>query len=163
MNNEKTIIERFHHYTTWLDTLTDIEEARLYQPIAEGKWSAAEIIAHITKWDIHLREVVLPAVRNGEGMTFPDFESFNQQASDYASSGLSFTELLAQAKSARLLLVKELEEMPLDRLKMHLTSNGDTHCPYTGTPYSLLYTVEEFTQHDHHHQQQVRQFLQQHV
>ena len=135
----------------------------MYQPIAEGKWSPAEIITHITKWDIHLREVVLPAIRNGEGMTFPDFGPFNQQASDYAKSGLSFAELLAQAKAARLLLIKELVEMPLDRLTMPLTSNGETHCPFTGTPYSLLYTIEEFTQHDHHHQGQVMQFLQQHV
>ena len=159
MNDEKTIIERFGHYTAWLDTLKDIEEIRLHHPIAAGKWSAAEIIAHIAKWDVHLREVVLPAVRNGEGMTFPDFEPFNQQASAYATSGLPFAELLTQAKSARLLLVEELEAMPLDRLTMPLTSNGETHCPFTGLPYSLLYTIEEFTQHDHHHQGQVMQFL----
>ena len=163
MNDEKMIIERFGHYTAWLDTLKDIEEMRLYHPIAEGKWSLAEIIAHIAKWDIHLREVVLPAVRNREGMTFPDFAPFNQQASDYAKSGLPFAELLTQAKSARLLLVKELEAMPLDRLTMPLTSNGETHCPFTGAPYSLLYTIEEFTLHDYHHQEQVRQYLQQTV
>ena len=64
INNNK-IIERFQHYTSWLDSLTTIDEKRMYQPIAEGKWSSAEIVAHITKWDIHLREVALPAVRNG--------------------------------------------------------------------------------------------------
>ena len=96
-------------------------------------------------------------------MTFPDFGPFNQQASDYAKSGTPFAELLAQAKAARLVLVKELVEMPLDRLTLTLTSNGETHCPFTGTLYSLLYTIEEFTQHDDHHQGQIMQYLQIHV
>ena len=84
-------------------------------------------------------------MRNEEGMTFPDFGPFNQQASAYATSGLPFAGLLTQAKSARLLLAEELEAMPLDRLTMPLTSNGETHCPFTALPYSLLYTIEEFT------------------
>ena len=80
INNNK-IIERFQHDTSWLDSLTTIDEKRMYQPIAEGKWSS---------------------VRNGEGMTFPDFGSFNQQASDYSKSDLPIAELLAQAKYLQL-------------------------------------------------------------
>ena len=82
------MIERFGDCTAWLDTLKDIEEIRLYHPITEGKWSVAEIVAHLAKWDVHLGETVLRAVRNGEGLTFLDFEPFNQQASTYAKSGL---------------------------------------------------------------------------
>ena len=163
MKQPDLIIEQFYQYATWLDMLAEKDETFMYEPIEEGKWSVAEIIAHITKWDEHLLEVVLPAVRSGEGMTFPDFEPFNRQASDYAASGISLAELLAHAKSARRLLVKELKEMPLNQLTLMLPSNGETHCPFTGTPYSLLYVVEEFIQHDHHHQRQVMQFLQQHV
>ena len=100
--NSNKIIERFQHDTSWLDSLASIDEKRMYQPIAEGKWSSAETVAYITKWDIHLRETVLPAVRNGEGMTFPDFGSFNQQASDYSKSDLPIAELLAQAKYLQL-------------------------------------------------------------
>ena len=70
-------------------------------------------------------------------MEFPDFEPFNKKASDYAKSGISQSTLLMEAKDTRELLVKELNEIPADKLNKSLTSNGAAHCPHTGTPYSL--------------------------
>jgi len=55
--------------------------------------------------------------------------------------------------------VKELNELPTEALNKSLTANRITHCPHTGTPYSLIYIVKEFTDHDNHHKGQIIQFL----
>ena len=159
MNEEANIIADFSKYSSWLNTLVDMNETLWSKPIAKGKWSISEIIAHIINWDNHLLSEVIPSVRKEKGMEFPDFDTYNKKASDYAKSGISQSKLLKEAKDTRELLVKELNELPTEKLTKSLTSNGITHCPHTGTPYSLIYIVKEFTDHDNHHKRQIIQFL----
>ncbi|RPJ94399.1 DinB family protein [Rummeliibacillus sp. TYF005] len=156
---ETTIINEFSNYSSWLNTLEDMEETLWSKPIAKGKWSVSEIIAHIINWDNHLISEVIPAVQSGKGMEFPDFNTHNKTASNYAKSGISKSKLLEEAKNTRKRLVKELNELPNELLNKSITSNGVTHCPHTGTPYSLIYIVKEFIDHDHHHKGQIIQFL----
>lgn len=159
MSEVKNIISNFSHYSSWLSTLEEINETLWSKPIAEGKWSVSEIIAHIMNWDNYLLTEILPSVQNEKGMEFPDFDTYNKKASSYAKSGISQSKLLEEAKDTRELLVKELNELPTEKLKNSLTANGVTHCPHTGTPYSLIYFVKEFTDHDNHHKRQIIQFL----
>lgn len=159
MSEVKSIIRHFNHYSSWLITLEEVDETLWFKPIADGKWSVSEIIAHIMNWDNYLLTEILPSVQNEKGMEFPDFGIHNQKASNYAKSGISQSKLLEEAKDTRELLVKELNELPIEKLKKSLTANGVTHCPHTGTPYSLIYIVKEFTDHDNHHQRQIIQFL----
>ncbi|MGG2015726.1 DinB family protein [Bacillus sp. S10(2024)] len=159
MSEVKNIISHFNHYSLWLTTLKEIDETLWFKPIADGKWSVSEIIAHIMNWDNHLLTEVLPSVQNEKGMKFPDFDTHNKKAANYAKSGISQSKLLEEAKNTRELLVKELNELSTEKLKRPLTANGVTHCPHTGTPYSLIYIVKEFTDHDNHHQRQIIQFL----
>jgi hypothetical protein len=35
------------------------------------------------------------------------------------------------------------------------TANGVSHCPHTGKPYTLLYIIQEFMEHDEHHKKQI--------
>ena len=152
-------ISNLSNYSSWLKTLVDLDETLWSKPISKGKWSVSEIIAHITAWDHHILSEVIPSVRKEKGMEYPDFEPFNKKASDYAKSGISQSTLLIEAKDTRELLVKELNEIPAEKLNKSLTSNGVTHCPHTGTPYSLKQIVKEFTDHDHHHKEQIIHFL----
>lgn len=152
MSEVKNIISNFSHYSSWLSTLEEIDETLWFKPIAEGKWSVSEIIAHIMNWDNHLLTEVLPSVQNEKGMDFPDFDTYNKKASNYAKSGISQFELLKEAKDTRELLVKELNEFTTEELNKSLTTNN-------GTPYSLIYIVKEFTDHDSHHKEQIIQFL----
>ncbi|RIJ64503.1 DinB family protein [Rummeliibacillus sp. POC4] len=156
---ETTIINEFSKYSSWLNTLEDMEEILWSKPIAKGKWSVNEIIAHIKNWDHHLLYEVIPAVQSGKGMEFPDFNTHNKIASNYAKFGISKSKLLEEAKNTRKRLVKELNELPNELLNKSVTSNGVSHCPHTGTPYSLIYIVKEFIDHDHHHKGQIIQFL----
>ncbi|PEB51395.1 hypothetical protein CON65_11070 [Bacillus pseudomycoides] len=156
---ENKIINNFKEYSSWLSTLKDMEEEFWTTPISEGKWTVAEIISHIMNWDKYLLSKILPLVREGKGMEFPDFDIYNKIASDYAKSGISPIKLLEEAKDKRELLVKELSVMPADKLNEHLTANGVSHCPHTGMSYSLLYIIKEFVDHDNHHKRQITQFL----
>lgn len=159
MREETNIISGFSKYSSWLNTLEDLDETLWSKPMAKGKWSVSEVIAHIINWDNHLLSEVIPSVRNEKGMEFPDFDTHNKKASDYAKSGITQSKLLKEAKDTRELLVKELNELPTEKLSKPLTANGVTHCPHTGTPYSLIYITKEFTDHDNHHKGQIIQFL----
>lgn len=156
---ENNIIHGFQQYSSWVSTLNEIDGNLWTTSIAEGKWAIREIIVHITKWDEHIISQVLPSVRNDGGMIFPEFDSFNKAATEYAKSGISQLQLLEEASETRERLVKELHEMPIEKLTKSLTANGASHCPHTGTPYSLIYIVKEFSDHDHHHKRQIEQFL----
>ena len=160
---EAHTIKAFNEYFSWISRLKEIDERLWTKPIAEGKWSIREIIAHITNWDHHLLSNVLPAVRNERGMEFPDFDTYNRLATDYAQSGITKAQLIEKAIATRKQLVRELREMPIKNLNKPLTSNGVTHCPVTGTPYSLLYIIKEFTDHDNHHKKQIHHFLEIHT
>ncbi|GGE02951.1 DinB family protein [Paenibacillus nasutitermitis] len=150
---ENTIL-RYKEFTEWTDTLHDVNESIWLQPIAEGKASVGEIISHLKNWDTYLIYTIIPAIKNGEGMVFPDFDSFNKMAYEYARSGISKDRLLDEYKQTRLQLVEKLLTEP-DVAAKHVTAGGVEICPHTGTPYSLLYIIHEFNDHDNHHRNQI--------
>ncbi|MBU9723291.1 MULTISPECIES: DinB family protein [Bacillaceae] len=159
MSEERNIIHSFGEFSTWLSTLEDLDETLWSKPISEGKWSVSEIVAHIMNWDHHLLFEVIPSVREGKGMEFPECDPFNKKASDYAKSGVSQAKLLKEVRYKRELLVKELHTVPTVMLNKPLTVNGETHCPHTGLPYSLIVITHHFIYHDQHHQKQITEFL----
>ncbi|WLR42331.1 DinB family protein [Bacillus carboniphilus] len=162
MGEEKEIITRFSEYLNWLREIEKIDESKWSEPIAKGKWSVSEIIGHIMYWDRYLITEVLSSIRQGNEITFPEFDSFNHQASFYVRSGGSQAALIKEAIEARGSLVKGLYELPTATLKKQVTVNGVADCPHTGNPYTLLYIVEEFIEHDHHHQKQVERSITRH-
>ncbi|PEI83953.1 DinB family protein [Bacillus toyonensis] len=156
---ENKIIHDFNEYSIWLNTLKGMKEELWVAPISEGKWTIGEIVSHIMNWDECLLSKVLPSVREGQGVEFPDFNTYNKIASSYAKSGISKMKLLEEAKAKRELLVKEIRLLPARNLKKPVTANGVSHCPHTGTPYFLIYIIKEFVDHDNHHKRQVMHFL----
>ncbi|KFM98837.1 DinB family protein [Bacillus clarus] len=156
---ENKIIHNFKKYSIWVSTLKEMKEELWTIPISQEKWTVGEIISHIMNWDEYLLSEILPSVRKGQGMEFPDFDTYNKIASNYAKSGISKKKLIEEAKNKRELLVKELSLLSADKLNEHVTANGVVYCPHTGTPYSLIYIIKEFVDHDNHHKRQVTQFL----
>ncbi|MFC7366704.1 MULTISPECIES: DinB family protein [Bhargavaea] len=154
----RKIIHEFGAYSNWLEKIKTIDSLVLMKPIAEGKWSPGEIIAHILKWDEHLNSSVIPDVLEGEGMEFPEFGTFNRRAADYARTIMP-EELILEARDARNRLVSRLLQLPQEVLVRPVPSNGETRCPHTGSPYTLIYIIGDFIYHDHHHQKQVDDFL----
>ncbi|WP_261303368.1 DinB family protein [Paenibacillus andongensis] len=151
---DQNTILRYKEFTEWTDTLREVEDTIWLRPIAEGKASLGEIISHLQNWDAYLISSIIPAIKNGEGMVFPDFDSFNKMAYEYARLGISKDRLLDEFKQTRLQLVEILLSEP-DVVAKHVTVNGVETCPHAGTPYSLLYIIHEFNDHDNHHKNQI--------
>ncbi|GFZ91582.1 hypothetical protein GCM10008018_42330 [Paenibacillus marchantiophytorum] len=147
-------IYRYKEFTEWTDTLHNIHEKIWLQPIAEGKASVGEIISHLKNWDTYLISTIIPAIKNGKGMVFPDFDYFNNIAYEYARSGVSRNCLLDEFKQTRTMLVETLLTES-EVVAKPVTANGLENCPHTGTPYSLLYIIHEFNDHDNHHKNQI--------
>ncbi|MBE7123861.1 DinB family protein [Bacillus cereus] len=156
---ENKIINDFKDYAIWITTLKEMKEEWWTVPISEGKWTVGEIVSHIMNWDDYLLRETLSSVRDGQGMEFPDFDTYNKLASTYAKSGISKIKLIEEAQAKRELLVKELSLLSTGKLKKHVTANGVLYCPHTGMPYSLIYIISEFVDHDNHHKRQIINFL----
>ena len=91
-------------------------------------------------WDDYLLRETLSSVRDGKGMEFPDFDTYNKLASSYAKSGISKMKLLEEAKAKRELLVKELRLLSAGNLKE--TFNGQwsiTLSSYRNAIFSYIY------------------------
>lgn len=154
MTKISDVIDEFASYIDWLNTLSGLDESMWEKSIATDKWSIKTIVLHIAHWDNHLLNVIIPAVKNGEGMIFPEFDSFNARATQKAKR-LSGENVLLLAKTSRSSLVEALRSLRQETLTSQTTANGVTHCPHRGVPYTLAYIVTEFIEHDRHHQQQV--------
>lgn len=160
MNKENVnIIKKFGEYSDWVMKLKYIPTTLWNTPISTKKWSTAEIVSHLTNWDHYLLNHIIPSVKMGRGMEFPDFDSYNKKASEYVKSGVTQEDLIEEAINARNSLVNALLQISEMELCQPLTSNGVSHCPHTGEPYSLLYIIQEFIQHDQHHKNQIKNYL----
>lgn len=158
MANTSNVTDEFASYIDWLNTLQGLDESMWEKSIATDKWSIKTVILHIAHWDNHLLNVIIPAVKNGEGMIFPEFDSFNARATQNAKR-LSGDNVLQLAKTSRSSLVEALRSLRQETLTAHTTANGATHSPHEGVPYTLAYIVTEFIAHDRHHQHQVDEVL----
>src|SRR5690606_28481805 len=147
-------IHRYKEFIEWTEKLRDLDDKIWLTPISEGKATVSEIVSHLLNWDNYLINTIIPAIKNGKGMVFPDFNSFNQKAYEYAYSGISKNSLLEEFKQTRLKLIEILLTEP-DVAVKHVTVNGVENCPHTSTPYSLLYIIYEFIEHDIHHKNQI--------
>ncbi|MGO4548190.1 DinB family protein [Paenibacillus sp. 2TAB23] len=145
MTVQKDILD-FKHFTAWVLTLNELDSSLWTKPIAKGKWSISEIIAHIMNWDRHIRSSIIPSVLSGNTITFPSINRYNQIASEYARSGITQSALIEEAVRTREALVAELLALPDELFHVHLD-------------YDLAFLIHEFVVHDDEHKEQVVQFL----
>ena len=152
------VIKEFASYTEWLDSLEKLSESDWNEQINSEKWSIKQIVLHIAHWDNHLLNVIIPSVKNGEGMIFPDFDSFNARATKRAEK-LTGDAVLKESLSSRRTLVNMLESLSEETLIFKTSANGVSHDPHQGVPYSLHVIIEEFIEHDRHHMKQIESIL----
>ncbi|MCR8635686.1 DinB family protein [Paenibacillus radicis (ex Xue et al. 2023)] len=156
MTRVRETIDKFN--SDWLSFLKDIQVDAWNEPISIGKASIAEIIGHLINWDQYLLTNVVPTVKEDGKIMFPEFDSFNRKGYAYARQ-ISRNQLIADFASTRKQLVAVLLELPAEVINRPTTANGASHCPHTGEPYSLLYIIQEFTEHDEHHRKQIHNYI----
>lgn len=159
ISDSKSILENFRTIIPWINRLVELDDPTWFKPIAEGKASIAEIISHLKNWDRYLITNAIPSAQRGDGIVFPDFDPFNSVAYEYAKSGISKNQMLDEFCAIRMELYNLLLEIGEDTLRKHATANGVELCPHTGTPYSVLYIIQEFIEHDNHHKNQIDNVL----
>ncbi|MGO4697227.1 DinB family protein [Paenibacillus sp. 2TAB26] len=160
MIKQNELIQQFGSLAPWYSSLSHITpEPAWLNPIKEGKWSAAEIIAHLDRWDQYFITSVLLEAEKNSNVEFPNHDEYNAASSAYALSGILPSEILNQAIETRQKLVQKLTEMTEQQFFHPITVHGNTHCPQTKAPYSIGYLIFDFIQHDEHHRKQVEEFL----
>lgn len=147
------VLAAFQDYEIYLASLTTSvkTDADAHAPIAEGKWSLAEIIMHLAEWDRFIRTQRLPHIKEGQPVeNFPDVDAFNRTAVEPVGR-MSFSEVLAYAQKERALLAEEIEEMDAAQWKTPFKAGGEDT--------SAAVYFAGIVQHDVHHRQQVDAFL----
>ena len=153
MSNPEDLLVRLLELCGFLARLADLPAELLQAPMAKGKWSIQEVVAHIMVYDeAFLRSVVL-ALADGEKPLLPDpadNQSFNESA---AAVGRKLTKerLIGRAIRARTELIDHLRRLPSKAFQTMLEG------PAPGDLARLL--TEDFISHDAVHVGQMQAYL----
>ncbi|GAA0603328.1 hypothetical protein GCM10009001_20360 [Virgibacillus siamensis] len=159
MYTTEDLINDFENFNLYVNSLRTMEEALFFEPIAEGKWSAAEIISHISYWDKYIRKETLPQMKINAAIKSIDFDPLNKQAANYALSGVSRQHLLHKQLEERTQLVSDLRKKNEKEFFATFSLNGEEVDQYSGYPHSIFNYIAAFIWHDNHHKQQIDGFL----
>ncbi|QNR19685.1 DinB family protein [Exiguobacterium sp. Helios] len=146
---KQTLLTHYQDTMDFVRGLEHIPEEAWRTPYAEGKWTVAEIIGHLSPWDRFLVAERLPYILANEPFRVkPDSEAVNEEAAKMSREQqriLTIDEFLV----SRDRLHRAVELIPEDRLTDTFTSKGKT--------ISLLDFLGAMMQHDLHHRAQIEQ------
>ncbi|MGD6803692.1 DinB family protein [Rossellomorea vietnamensis] len=159
MMDPNTVTDALKRYNDFLEGLVYIDEKQADLPLAKGKWSTKQVISHMYGWDLYLLETVLPSALIKKAVSFPSHNEFNAR-SLISTEAFTIKKLIEQSIHLRNRLLNELKmEKYTLILDKPLTVNGISHCPNTGSQYTLAYLMYEFADHDNYHSRQIIDFM----
>ncbi|MGX8178988.1 DinB family protein [Exiguobacterium artemiae] len=148
---KQTLLTHYQDTMDFVRGLEHISEKAWRTPYAEGKWTVAEIIGHLSPWDRFLVAERLPYILANEPFRVkPDSQAVNEEAAKMSREQqriLTIDEFLV----SRDRLHRAVELIPEDRLTDTFTSKGKT--------ISLFDFLGAMMQHDLHHQAQIEQVI----
>lgn len=160
MSDITKLLDHLKELEIWGETFKKIESNIFFQPIREGKWSIAQIIAHIAFWDEYITEEILPAMLTGrKDIVSINIETLNQKAAVFALSGVTAEDLANRMVESRRELLFCLSKAEKQHFECTFSLNGETIDPYTGQPHSMYGYFDSFVWHDRHHMKQIEDYL----
>ncbi|WP_186575952.1 DinB family protein [Aquibacillus kalidii] len=131
-----------------INHLKSLPTAVLEKPLADGKWSIREIIAHIIYWDKFILNELVPQMTNeNELPPFPDDDEFNDKAVRYYETYKTL-DILEEFVTVREKLISEIQNLePTVTFKVKRWNK-------TLTPESF---INMFVSHDQHHLKQIKE------
>ena len=135
--------------------LNDLE--LMNKPIAEGKFSVKEIIAHLYRWDEFLLNFGIPSIIESGKIDFPNFHDYNHESAELVSEK-GIEEVITLAIKTRENLVTCFDHHQ-EFAQKEISMNGKTHIPNTDQHFTFYYLIEDFSEHDRHHKKQIEDFL----
>ncbi|WP_245799214.1 DinB family protein [Virgibacillus siamensis] len=163
MYTKEDLIHDFEELIPWMEKPKKHNGQLFFKPIAVGKWTAAEIFAHIIYWDNYMMEVTIPKMTQGAEVESIGFQELNDKASVYALSGISADQLIDELILGRKELIAVLRKKTVEQFFAEYKLNGEKIDIYSGYPHTLFNYISAFVWHDHHHKQQVIDFLDKNV
>lgn len=150
--NKVEITKAYESLNQWFQSLTSVEEQKWFAPIDEGKWSTAAVISHLLFWDRFSLEERFPFMKEGVSLPpFPDFQTVNDKAREYAESGITKNELLKELIDSRIELLSVINSYSEEELDISF-SIGDHQL-------TIREYFVDFIQHDYHHKNQIEVLL----
>ncbi len=153
MRNPQDLVSRMQEFCGFLAGLADVRAEVLLAPMAEGKWSMQEAIAHIMAYDeSFLQSVVLP-IEDGRQPRIadqPDNQSFNDRAAALGRK-LTKAQLLERAADARRQLVDHLQRLPAGAFRTKQEGRADADL--------TEFLDRNFVSHDGTHIEQMLRYL----
>ncbi|MBT2583849.1 DinB family protein [Planococcus sp. ISL-109] len=150
---QKKILQVFEEYEVYMESLlkTLSESSDAHKPIADGKWSIAQMVMHLAEWDRFIRSERLPHMKAGAHLdALSDVDAFNRQAIDKANT-LGFPEIVGQAIQERRALKQQLSAVAPEQWSAVF---------YVGQKEMTMgQYFAGITQHDAHHFKQIDAFL----
>jgi hypothetical protein len=147
------VVSQFGTIIPFLEEIKQVEDARIFfSPISEGKWSTAAIVAHLYLWDQYIQNSRLPMMLTGD--TLPsgqvDVQAINNDAQNFAHSGISKNDLIKRFIDNRKNLLEELDK-----------ANLQTSFSIGETTFTLENYLLGMVEHDEHHMKQIKEVYEQ--
>lgn len=150
--NKVEITQAYESLNQWIQSLTNVEEQKWFAPIDEGKWSMAAVISHLLFWDRFSLEERFPFMKEAASLPpFPDFQTVNDKAREYAESGITKNELVQELIHTRMELLSLLSSYSEEEL--------DTSFSIGDHQFTIREYFVDFIQHDYHHKNQIEVLL----
>ncbi|MFD2629253.1 DinB family protein [Oceanobacillus kapialis] len=155
----KDLFQDLKDYREWITTLHNIQEELFFEPIAEEKWTIAEIITHIAYWDHYILHDMMPQMAQDADIHSIDIETLNKKAEAHARSGIGQQQILEEQLQARDAMLTALKEKDEAFFATTFELNGESVDEHSGYPHSVFNYFSGFVWHDNHHRRQIESFL----
>ncbi|MEB3057347.1 DinB family protein [Bacillus pseudomycoides] len=147
-SSKKKIIEHHSKVIGFVDSLNSLNEKQWRFPIAEGKWTVAEVIGHLIPWDEFVLHKRIPFLFNeNELPTAPSTNELNTEAA-YNARVKDKNEIMSHFLSKRKELLKAIEDIP--------SIKWGNEVMIGKTKLSLFDYFYGLSKHDDHHLQQIK-------
>ncbi|MGM7684958.1 DinB family protein [Cytobacillus sp. Hm23] len=152
----ETIIERinsFEGFIHFVESLRNMENEKWGLPIAEGKWTVRDIIAHIMLWDKYFLENAIRKIKSQQPLTsrHVNFDDFNNNAVQYGKTKDKDT-LISETISYRREIIEHLTSVPRENYEHKYVDEDGNH-------FTIKSYLDGFIPHDSHHKSQIEQYL----
>ncbi|WP_214767983.1 MULTISPECIES: DinB family protein [unclassified Exiguobacterium] len=148
-NTKETLLTHYKETMNFVRELEHIPEDAWRSSYAEGKWTIAEIVGHLSPWDRFMVAERLPFMLADEPFRVkPNSQEVNEEAAKMSREQqriLTIDEFLV----SRDLLSRAVDLIPEERLTDTFTSNGKT--------MMIVDLLGAMKQHDLHHIDQIKQ------
>ncbi|MCF6136356.1 DinB family protein [Pseudalkalibacillus berkeleyi] len=139
---------RFVRFSQWVQSLDALSDDEWFLPVSPGKWSVAEIIAHLTYWDRYFLKERYPKMKAEARLPRSiDVDVMNQKASLYAKSGVKKEELIKEFLETRDLIVKAINARSEEEMDVIFYNRGHKE--------TLREYLVNLCEHDRHHKHQI--------